>query len=64
MNGAKMEQDARDGANVEEERLDARLSELLNLMRDNHFATQRLANRSGAVSPFLVGAVLPAQESG
>jgi len=35
-----MDQDARDVANVEEERLDARLSELLNLMRDNHFASR------------------------
>lgn len=33
-----MEQDAELGASAEEERLDARLSELLSLMRDQHFA--------------------------
>ncbi|MGD0558258.1 MAG: hypothetical protein ABSA93_25160 [Streptosporangiaceae bacterium] len=40
-----MDQTAQDGASVEEERLEARLSELLNLMRDNHFATPNVAGR-------------------
>jgi hypothetical protein len=33
-----MEQDTGQAASVEEERLDARLSEVLSLMRDKHFA--------------------------
>jgi hypothetical protein len=40
MNGVKVEQDTREGSSAEEERLDARLSELLNLMRDAHFSSQ------------------------
>jgi hypothetical protein len=40
MNGAGMEQDAELGASAEEERLEARLSELLSLMRDQHFTNQ------------------------
>jgi hypothetical protein len=35
-----MEQNARQGESAEEERLDARLSEVLSLMRDKHFASQ------------------------
>jgi hypothetical protein len=36
-----MEQDAREDASAEEERLNARLSELLSIMRDQHFALSR-----------------------